>query len=250
MGRAAGLVAKTARTAVGCGKNPATGPPVAEIFIVNHSRAERPDSRFVDTDPAPRHFRAMKTRALFNTVISLVLGLTVLAGVPGAAAKSATAEKRGEIDEMADAMLDDLYKLKPIARDQVKKAAGYAVFSNVGVNLIFASFAGGRGVVVDRKGRRTYMKMGSAGLGLGLGVKDFRAVFVFRSKEKLDTFLDKGWDFSGQVDAAAKSDKKGAAIGLAETAIPDVEIYQITKNGLALQATLQGTKYWKDKDLN
>jgi hypothetical protein len=32
--------------------------------------------------------------------------------------------------------------------------------------------------------------------------------------------------------------------------IPGVEIYQITKNGLALQATLQGTKYWKDRDLN
>ena len=39
-------------------------------------------------------------------------------------------------------------------------------------------------------------------------------------------------------------------LAAAETAIPDVEIYQITKNGLALQATLQGTKYWRDKDLN
>jgi hypothetical protein len=29
------------------------------------------------------------------------------------------------------------------------------------------------------------MKMGSAGIGLGLGVKDFRAVFVFHDKEKL-----------------------------------------------------------------
>jgi hypothetical protein len=32
--------------------------------------------------------------------------------------------------------------------------------------------------------------------------------------------------------------------------IPDVEVYQFTKNGIALQATLQGTKYWKDRDLN
>lgn len=192
----------------------------------------------------------MHIRPLFHTFMSLALGLAVLAGVPGAAAKSATEEKRAEIDEMAEGMLGDLHKLKPMAKDQIKKAAGYAVFSNVGVNLVFASFAGGRGVVVDKKGNRTYMKMGSAGLGLGLGVKDFRAVFVFRTKAKLDAFVEKGWDFSGQVDAAAKSDKKGAAIAAAETAIPDVEIYQITKNGLALQATLQGTKYWKDKDLN
>jgi lipid-binding SYLF domain-containing protein len=192
----------------------------------------------------------MKARVFFQTMVSLVLGLAVLAAVPGAAAKSATAEKRAEIDEMADEMLDELYQLKPIAKDQIRKAAGYAVFSNVGVNLVFASFAGGHGVVVGKQGRRTYMKMGSAGLGLGLGVKDFRAVFVFRSKEKLDAFLAKGWDFSGQVDAAAKSDDKGKAVAVAQTVIPDVEVYQITKNGLALQATLQGTKYWKDKDLN
>ena len=43
---------------------------------------------------------------------------------------------------------------------------------------------------------------------------------------------------------------KQHALAGAETAIPGVDIFQITKNGLALQATLQGTKYWKDKDLN
>lgn len=192
----------------------------------------------------------MKLRLLVHHLASLLLGLAVVAGVPSAAAKSAAADKRAEIDEMAESMLKQVYELKPIARDQVKKAAGYAVFSNVGVNLVFASFAGGRGVVVDRHGNRTYMKMGSAGLGLGLGVKDFRAVFVFRTKDKLEAFVQKGWDFSGQADAAAKSDDKGAALALAESAIPDVEVYQITKNGIALQATLQGTKYWKDKDLN
>ncbi len=183
-------------------------------------------------------------------LIALWLTLAVVVASPRAVASSATEDKRSEIDAMAQSILNDLYVQKPIAKDQVKKAAGYAVFSNVGVNLVFASFAGGHGVVRDRKGNPTYMKMGSAGIGLGLGVKDFRAVFIFRTKEKLQAFVDKGWDFSGQMDAAAKSADKGAAVAVAETAIPDVEIYQITKNGLALQATLQGTKYWKDKNLN
>jgi hypothetical protein len=31
---------------------------------------------------------------------------------------------------------------------------------------------------------------------------------------------------------------------------PDVWVYQITKKGLALQLTLQGTKYYKDDELN
>jgi lipid-binding SYLF domain-containing protein len=147
-------------------------------------------------------------------------------------------------------VLAEIYKSHPIVKDKVKKAAGYAVFSNVGVNLILASFAGGKGVVVDKKGKETFMQMGSAGVGIGLGVKDFRALFVFTEREKLEQFIERGWDFSGQADAAAKSDDKGAAIAEAGTVLPGVEVYQLTKNGIALQATLQGTKYWRDKDLN
>lgn len=167
--------------------------------------------------------------------------------------KSDPAEERKEIQEMREEVLKELYKLNPEAKAKIKKAAGYAVFSNVGVNLVFASFAGGHGIVVEKgtfKDKETYMKMGSAGIGLGLGVKDFRAVFVFSDDEALQKFVEQGWDFSGQADAAAKSDKKGAAGTAAGSVVPGVEIFQITKNGLALQATLQGTKYWKDKDLN
>jgi lipid-binding SYLF domain-containing protein len=182
-----------------------------------------------------------------------MVGLLVPAESQAFFSKSDTDTQRTEIREMRDSVLADLYKLHPDAKAKIAKAEGYAVFSNVGVNVIFASFAGGKGLVVTTgtfKDQETFMKMGSAGLGLGLGVKDFRAVFIFHDKDKLRAFLDKGWDFSGQADAAAKSDNKGGAVAAAETVIPGVEIFQITKNGLALQATLQGTKYWKDKDLN
>ena len=168
-------------------------------------------------------------------------------------AKSTDDQKRAEVRKMRDTVLADLYQLRPEARAKIKKAAGYAVFSNVGVNLIFASVAGGHGIVVKPglfTDTETFMKMGSAGIGLGLGVKDFRAVFIFHDKAKLEAFVEKGWDFGAQADAAAKSDDKGAAAAAAGSAIAGVEIYQITKNGLALQATLQGTKYWKDSDLN
>lgn len=180
----------------------------------------------------------------------LLAGCFLLLAGPFAQAGSPTAEKRGKIDRMSQDVLAELYEKKPVAQEQVEKAAGYAVFSNVGVNVVFASFAGGHGVVVNKKGKRTYMKMGSAGVGLGLGVKDFRGVFIFRHKEQLHNFVEKGWDFSGQADAAAKSNEKGGSGELAATVTKDVVIYQLTKNGLALQATLQGTKYWKDKDLN
>ena len=124
------------------------------------------------------------------------------------------------------------------------------MFSNIGVNLIFASFAGGAGVAEDDRGKRTFMKMGSAGLGLGLGVKDFRAIFIFHAAKKMNAFIEKIWDFSAQADAAAKSDEKGDQYAAAVNISEGVEVIQITENGLALQATLQGTKYWRDRDLN
>lgn len=187
---------------------------------------------------------------LLRVLPALLFAATLVAP---ALAKSDPGSRKAEIRAMRDEVLAELYRQRPETKLRIKKAAGYAVFSNVGVNLIFASFAGGRGVVVENgffSDTETFMKMGSAGLGLGLGVKDFRAVFVFTEKDSLRAFVDKGWDFSGQADAAAKSDKKGAATGAAAAFMPGVEVYQITKNGIALQATLQGTKYWKDKDLN
>lgn len=182
---------------------------------------------------------------LLLLVVCFVAGLA-----PTGFAKGSLEDKKEKTRKMRDAVLADLYKEKPELKNRIKKAEGYAVFSNVGVNLVIASFAGGSGVVVDRKGHETFMKMGSAGIGIGLGVKDFRGVFIFHDKDKLQKFIDKGWDFSGQADAAAKSDNKGAQIAGAGNITEGVELYQLTKNGLALQATLQGTKYWKDRDLN
>jgi lipid-binding SYLF domain-containing protein len=160
---------------------------------------------------------------------------------------------RAKIRAMRDSVLSELYEVHPGARAKINRSVGYAVFSNVGINVFFASVAGGHGVVVQKgvfKNSETFMKMASGGLGLGIGVKDFRAVFIFYDQQRLDEFINKGWDFSGQADAAAKSDDKGGSLSTAATVIPGVEIYQITENGLALQATLQGTKYWKDDDLN
>ena len=176
------------------------------------------------------------------------VALSLAAGT--AFAQSEKVKKQAEIKKVAQSSLERFYKAKPELRARIKKAAGYAAFSNVGVNLVIASFAGGKGIVVDRKGRETFMKMGSAGLGLGLGVKDFRGIFIFHDQDKLEKFIAHGWDFSGQADATAKSDKKGGQLAGSGNLTEGVELYQFTQNGLALQATLQGTKYWRDRDLN
>lgn len=160
------------------------------------------------------------------------------------------ADKRQSIIDMKNRTLAELYREKPDVRAQIARAPGYAVFSNANVFLVLASFSGGQGVVIDNKtGKKTYMKMGAVGVGFGLGAKDFRLVMVFHKRATMNRFVDKGWAFGAQADAAAKASDKGKAVG-GEVTVSDITIYQLTEAGLALQATVQGTKYWKDDSLN
>jgi lipid-binding SYLF domain-containing protein len=186
--------------------------------------------------------------------IGFLLVISLIVATPPAAAKMTDQEKakaQTEIRKEVKNTLDQLYKLHPSAKGAISKAAGYAVFSNLGVNVILLSGAHGKGMAIDNSTKKeTFMKMISGGVGIGLGVKDFRAIFVFDTKEALNSFITSGWDASGQVDAAAKAGKKGGAVSGATSVAPGVWVYQITKNGLAAQATLQGTKYSKDDALN
>jgi len=183
-----------------------------------------------------------------STLICIILSLSI--GGCVTMGGNTSADKRQSVLTMKNEVLLDLYKLKPDVKAQISSAPGYAVFSNVNINIIFASFGGGYGVVKNNKsGKHTFMKMGEVGVGLGLGAKDFRVVFVFHSSDTMKRFVEHGWVFGVQADAAAKASDKGAAVG-GETTVNNITIYQLTETGLALQATVKGTKYWKDDSLN
>ena len=143
--------------------------------------------------------------------ITTVLTVTLLAGAVSSAKDSAD-QRREKIRKMASQTLTDLYKLHPAAQGAIQKSAGYAVFSDLGVNLLLLSTARGAGLAVNSKNQQeTFMKMISVGAGLGAGVKDSRVIFVFETEKALANFLNSGWDAAGQADAAAKTSKAGGA---------------------------------------
>ena len=181
---------------------------------------------------------------LFKILVILVFSLSL-------SQADSVSKERSEINTENKKTLQMLYKVYPSAKARIRSAYGYATFSNIGINLILFSAEGGNGVAVNnRTQKRIYMKMASAGFGVGLGVKDFRAIFVFENKKVFDSFVNYGWEANAQADAAAKTGRKGGSIEGAITVQPGIKLYKLTKNGLALQATIQGTKYWKDSDLN
>jgi lipid-binding SYLF domain-containing protein len=184
-----------------------------------------------------------------------MIGIGVVAALGPAhlalAQEPSKAEKQAAIRKEAQTTLTKLYTIHPSAKSAIQKAAGYAAFDNFGMNLLLLSTARGKGLAVVNKGKReTFMKMLSAGAGVGLGVKDFRVVFAFETPQALDKFINSGWDADAHAEAMAKAGQKGGAYEGAISAAPGVWVYQLTEKGLALQATLQGTKYYKDDDLN
>jgi lipid-binding SYLF domain-containing protein len=181
----------------------------------------------------------------------LTLTLLALPLVACSATGDTTQEKRDHVAKMESDTLAKLYAKKPETREQVESAAGYGVFTNVGAQVFFVGGGGGYGVVTDNEtGERTYMKMGQATVGMGLGGKEFQAVFVFADKLTLKKFVHEGWEFGGSAKAAAKTDEGGGAAGEAGSFKAPIQVYQLTEAGVIASATVGGTKYWKDDELN
>ncbi len=185
-----------------------------------------------------------KTRLVILLAIAFCAGCATIKG-------NTVAEQRQFVLDMKDETLVRLYDEQPVAKEQIKGAAGYGVFSNINTHLFLLSSGSGYGVVTDNKGKNpVYMKMRTLGAGLGIGAKDFRAVIIFRNREDMEKFVEKGWEFGGQADATFKSGEKGETYSVAQSVDMDIITYLLTEAGVALQATFQGTKYWKHKDLN
>jgi lipid-binding SYLF domain-containing protein len=187
------------------------------------------------------------TRTPILIAIALICALAVTAG----AADTKKEKSQKEIRDMAHDTLQRLYKADPRTKAAVKDAAGYAVFSNLGIKILVAGSGNGKGIAVSNKTKReTFMKMIELQAGLGMGVKKFRVVFVFDHEKALNSFVNSGWEFGGQTTAAAKNGDKGASFAGAVSVSDGVWMYQLTDKGLAVEITAKSTKYYKDDSLN
>ena len=178
-----------------------------------------------------------------------LLAATVLSLSAPALAADPAAQK-AELHKMCEAALATLYKEKPAAKAEVAKSAGYGCFSSFGISF-FVGGAGGRGLVHDNATKKDYyMNMAQASGGLDFGIKDYREVLVFKDKATLTKFVESGWEFGGGGQATAAAGGKGAKAEKTEVTTSPIEVYPMTKTGLAIGVAAAGRKYWKDDDLN
>jgi lipid-binding SYLF domain-containing protein len=182
------------------------------------------------------------------TVIALVMpAATIFADEESGDWKDMKLEsKRMKLDETAESALNALFAEKPKAKELYDSAYGWAVFDNL--KLAFGiSGGGGNGVAsVKETNQKTYMKMGTAGVGLGLGANKYQVIFLFQDSQTYDNFVNKGW----QADAGATASAGTSAAEVKTDFVNGMAIFQMTEKGLMANADIAGTKYWKNDKLN
>lgn len=147
---------------------------------------------------------------------------------------------------MAKTALGKLYAKDPDARAVVERASGYGVFDITTVNALIVVGARGPGVIFNNATHQpTYMQAIRAGTGPGLGYQTLYQIFVFKSAAALDQFKV-GGKAGGDVGASATAGSMGKTISFN----PDIDVYQLTEKGFALQANWGAAAYYVDPDLN
>ena len=168
----------------------------------------------------------------------------------GAFAATDVPAKRAELHKMCSDALATLYKAKPEVKAAIAKSAGYGCFTSFGMSF-FVGGAGGSGLVHSTATKHdTFMKMAQVSGGLDFGVKDYREVLVFKDAKVMAQFIDKGWQFGGAGAAVAAADGKGGKVEENAMSNESIEVYPMTKTGLAVGIAAAQRKYWKDDDLN
>jgi lipid-binding SYLF domain-containing protein len=158
------------------------------------------------------------------------------------------AAKQAEVLKATQASLEKFYKEDPALKAAVGKAPGYAVFSTAGISFLVGG-AGGKGVAHDNKTKKNvFMSMAQASAGVQIGLSGSETLIIFNTAQGLADFIAKGWvgGIGGSVQAGAGGSSAGAAAGQQTGALS----YTLTKNGIKVGIAAEGSKFWKDDDLN
>ena len=186
------------------------------------------------------------------TLLTAALLVCMLTATAFAATSQEKIDKeRAEIDNLSVKALHNLYGKVPSAENVINNCYAYATLSNTGMKLGLFGDAHGRGLAVNNTtGEKVYMRMKELGLGIGLGIKEYDLIFVIGTEQAWKTFISGDIKFASSADASASDGQAGGAVEGASIAANGIWVYQMTKKGLSLDASIKGTKIYADKKLN
>ena len=191
---------------------------------------------------------ANKTGSAIGNAASSV-GDTINSTVDLAADKETPEQSRQTRDAVAKDTLAKLFSKNKTAKELFDASAGYAVFDTRKVVTLGVAAGFGRGVAVSKEtNKRTYMNMGTGGVGLSLGIGGFESqvVILFEKTAGFNSFVTNGYDATAEGGSMFGDDKAEQQVRF----VNGRSIFVLTKKGWKVSASAAGTKYWPDKDLN
>jgi hypothetical protein len=177
------------------------------------------------------------------------VGETIESTAELAADEGTPEQSRNNRDAMAEKTLAQLFSKNKTANELYNASAGYAVFDTRKVATLGVAAGFGRGVAVSKETvARTYMNMGTGGVGLSLGIGGFESqvVILFENADGFEDFVANGYDATAEGGSMFGDDKAEQQVRF----VNGRSIFVLTKKGWKVSASAAGTKYWPDKDLN
>lgn len=171
----------------------------------------------------------------------LSLAASPLASMNILAAES-NASKRRQIDAKVSGTLSRLYETVKGTKELVDKANGVLVFPSVLKVGFIAGGEYGEGALHVGGKTDSYYRTVSGSFGLQAGAQSKAVIFLFMTRNALDSFRSsKGWSVGGEGSIALLKVGANGAIDTT-TATAPVEAIVLTNAGLMGDVSLAGTK--------
>ncbi|HQR29634.1 MAG TPA: YSC84-related protein [Anaeromyxobacteraceae bacterium] len=164
--------------------------------------------------------------------------LAVAAGLALAVATPVAAHAEATLKE-TQAAIAALKKADPGLKKFFDKAAGYAVFPDIGKGGFIVGGAGGSGFLFEGGKAIGKTTMAQATVGAQIGGQTYVEVIFFETKEALAAFKKGEWTMAAQVSAVVV--KSGAS---ADAKYNDgVAVFTMPKAGAMAEASIGGQKF-------
>jgi lipid-binding SYLF domain-containing protein len=157
------------------------------------------------------------------------------------------ADSKGEIDESVSQALKQFYAQDKKHKELADKAAGMLVFPRITKGGVGVAGEYGEGVLQVKGITVDYYNIGSASIGLTLGVASRSEIVMFMTQETLDKFKNSdGWKIG--VDAGVAVVSKGAGGQYDSKTLQQPIIgFVFGEKGLIGDLSLEGSKITKMK---
>ncbi|TCL09381.1 hypothetical protein BXY66_1426 [Shimia isoporae] len=157
-------------------------------------------------------------------------------------------QTRARLDAMSDQILARLLAENADAAVLYEASAGFAAFDTRRVTVFPVSAGYGRGVAVAPNGDRTYMNMGTGGVGAALGIGGFETQFVilFETRADFDSFVVNGYDATAGLGSMSGDSRDDETVRF----VNGRSFFLLDKRGWRVNANAEGTKYWRSPELN